>query len=154
MAEQEMLEATLELAHPGREHVGFLDHVLVRNSKYDCWRLAQFTHFEDDCIAVLGGNVFVFWKPFHNNRRLLGTTEPEWHRDFRFSVGDKVRLFNGVAEGRVAIVFEDEEFESHPYRVNWDNGTFGFYGDDELDPIDEDMSPAPVEANEVLPQEA
>ena len=117
-----------------------LDYILVRNLDTECWRLAQFTHFENDCVAVLGGNVFFQWKPYRNNRQLLGTTEPEWHRDFKFQEGDRVQLADGVATGTVAVVFKDESFEFHPYRVNWDNGSFGFYDDDELNPLYKEMT--------------
>ena len=114
--------------------ISMLDYVLVRNSDDEKWRLGQYTHFEDGCIAVLGGNVFSQWKPYRNSRRLLGTADHEWHRGFAFKTGDRVTLENSAMAGEIAAVFEDERLKGRPYRVNWDNGGFGFYDEDELDP--------------------
>ena len=139
--ESEDLHFNLEV--PGRRRPPeALSYILVRNSDSECWRLAQFTHFEEECVAVLGGNVFIQWLPYRNNRPLLGSTDSEWHRDFKFQIGDRVKLADGVIKGHVAIVFHDESFEYNPYRVDWDDGSFGFYDDDELDPVEEESMPA------------
>ena len=60
----------------------------------------------------------------------------------KYEIGDRVKLADGVIKGHVAIVFHDESFEYNPYRVDWDDGSFGFYDDDELDPVEEESMPA------------
>ena len=69
------------------------DWILVRDTAYEAWHLAQFSHFDDENRICICGSGAWFFKgiPYEGNEELLGTTKTK-ESDFKFKFLDKVYI--------------------------------------------------------------